>query len=206
MININKPNEDFAELDVRTANSTPAIIVKKEEIKEPEQKVALPKKKDPRFIDVPEEWKPYVKSAYERYPELPKGTVETVLMMESSMGTNKTNQSLDYGKYGYLGGITKTGGFNDTMTNVRKNPAIETKYKILEKTPEGKYKIPSIDTIDTPEAAINVVASELQKNVYKHPEGTDIGEVYFKSYVTAPQSDTPERRELFKSASKYYAE
>src|SRR5260221_13283911 len=45
-----------------------------------------------KAIPIPKEFQPYVKNVYKMYPDLPKGSVESTLMMESSMGTNKNNQ------------------------------------------------------------------------------------------------------------------
>lgn len=58
------------------------------------------------FRPVPQEWKKPIADVYKKYPKLPKGYMEALLMQESSMGTNPTNYNSQIGESAWLGGLT----------------------------------------------------------------------------------------------------
>jgi len=63
-----------------------------------------------------EEYKPFLKSTYNSYKDLKPGYLESLIMTESTMGQNKKNELKDYGKFGYLVGLTQTAA-NELIRN-----------------------------------------------------------------------------------------
>lgn len=118
---------------------------------------------------------------------VPKNLVNTVFQMESSGGTNRANEKADLGKYGWLTGHTTTGHAQNTINNLKKNPALDYKVK----------NIKGWEDISTPEAAFGHTSSALAMAIRDNP-GMSLEDVYFKKYVTAKDSDTPKRREQFR--------
>lgn len=155
----------------------------------------LPEPKPAGTIDVPDEYHPALADAESRYPDIPKGIVPAIMMMESSMNTDKRNQKYDLGNYGYLGGITKTGHFADIL-------------KAMKGAPDGNYKIkdvPGIDKLATPYAAVQAIASTVAMLKRNHPDLSP-EDLYFKLYNAAPKSDTPERRKQLTALLNYYSQ
>jgi hypothetical protein len=146
---------------------------------------------------VPKEWQPAIQSVQKMYPDLPLPLVKTTLMMESSMGTDTANQKTDFGKYGYLGGLTKTGHYNDTVQNYKKDPTLD--YKPF------KAGIPGMTNLNTPDAAIHATASVLQQLRLNNPGMSD-QDLYFKLFNASSTSDTPDRRQQFDAHMKNYAQ
>ena len=173
-------------------------------VSKPVESVEKEPVKNSKFIDPPKEWKSALKDAYTRYPDLPKGSVETVLMMESSMGTNDSNRKVDYGNYGWLGGHinSKDGAFVDSLNKFRKDPSLA--YKIFEKDKNNKFNITNIESLGDPYSAIQATASVLQSKIWNNPEADSLSDIYFKHYVSAPESDTIIRRKIFDDAIDYY--
>ncbi len=119
--------------------------------------------------------------------KVPKQLLNTVFQMESSGGTNRANEKLDLGKYGWLTGHTTTGSAANTIANLKKNPKLDYKVK----------NTPGWDDLSTPESAFGHTASALAMAIRDNP-GMSLEDVYFKKYVTAKQSDTPARRAQFR--------
>lgn len=72
---------------------------------EPKEVVYLANRE--KAIDPPEEIKKSIEKAYKRNPDIPKGFIEAVLMMESSMATNPANKNNKIGEFAWVGGITE---------------------------------------------------------------------------------------------------
>lgn len=164
---------------------------------------AKPKAEEVGLISVPPRWSYAMEDVYMRYPDVPKGFVETVLLMESSMGKDASLKKKDFGEYGYLGGHTHTGAFKDLLKKAEKDPKLEAKIKVLEKK-DGKYAITNIKNLGDEYSAIQATGSVIASLARNNP-GLDPVDLYFKRYVTAPQSDTPARRAKFKKAFEYYS-
>lgn len=157
-------------------------------------------------VPVPSDWKTALTDAYSRYSQVPKGMIESIMMMESNMGQNKANAKNDFGTYGYLAGHTKSGALVDTLNKAKADPNLAKNYKILQKTPTGQYQIYGIDNLATPYATIQATASVLAQQMANHPEHTDPSDIYFKYYNANPKVDTPARRNQFTSHFNYYSQ
>lgn len=166
----------------------------------------IPKQKaeDQGLISVPKKWNYAMQDVYNRYPDVPKGMVESVLMMESSMGSDTTNKNKDFGQFGYLGGHTNNGAFKSLLDMAKKDPKLEAKIKVLEKDKEGKYSITNIKNLGDEYSAIQATGSTLAALMRNNP-GTNLQDLYFKKYVTDKKSDSPARRALFTKALQFYA-
>jgi hypothetical protein len=136
--------------------------------------------------------------AYNLYPEVSKGTLETLAEMESSQGKNTTNKPHDFGEFGYLTGLTKTGHFKQLLDNVKKDPALKEKYRILQQN------VPGLEDLSTPEAAMAATASVWYSLKLNNPNLSD-EEIYFKLYNANPEVDRPDRREKFKETFQSFA-
>lgn len=159
--------------------------------------VPMIKASDVGALDVPKTFKTGIQQAYQLYPEVPKGLLETVLMQESSMGTNATNAKRNAGDYGYLAGITKTGRYADMV----KKPDT---YQVFQ-------KVPGSQDLSTTEGALGVSASilaQIIRNNYsgqapKDPEG--LLDLYDRYYKTLSGSKlTQDQRNRFKTWYTYY--
>lgn len=166
--------------------------------------IANAKAEDLGLASVPKKWDYAMKDVYSRYPDVPKGMVETVLMLESSMGRNSSNKAKDYGEYGWLAGHTNNGTFKHLLDSAQKDPKLEANIKIFEKK-NGKYAITNIKNLGDEYSAIQATGSVLA-NLSRNNPGLDPAELYFKKYVTAKASDTKTRRELFQKAYRFYSQ
>jgi hypothetical protein len=134
---------------------------------------------------VPAEWQPAITSAYIKNPSLPKGIIESVLMKESSMGTNASGYNKANGESAWLGGLTQ-GAKSDL---------------------QKKGQTPNFDT---QAGAINGVASYLANrqsgtlNNGKPYKITDPQKLYFDRY-TNPKNNTPKDRKIFNQYMSYYS-
>lgn len=162
-----------------------------------------PKAETIGLISVPEKWNYAMEDVYMRYPDVPKGMVETVLLMESSMGKDASLKKKDFGEFGWLGGHTKTGAFQDLLNKAQKDQKLEKKIKLFEKK-GNKYAIENIKNLGDEYSAIQATGSVLAKLKRENPN-MDVVDLYFDKYVTADVSDTPARREKFKKALAYYS-
>ena len=145
---------------------------------------------------VPADWQPHIKGSYDMYSGNTPGIVETTLGMESSMGTDTKNQKTDLGKFGWIGGHTTTGAWNNTMQQLKKNPDLDIK--------AIKSNIPGIKDLSTPQGAIYATASVLQQLKNENPNMSD-ADIYFKKYNTDPKVDTPVNRQKFNDLMSQYA-
>ncbi len=157
---------------------------------------------------VPTGWTQAIKDAYSYYPSVPKGMTEAILNQESSMGQDTTNKKTDYGGYGYLGGITKTGAFPNTLANEGKTTV---PYTILQKDPKGNYVIKNIKTLGDPYSAIQAVNSIVAQHINNHYGGKIDGsaeqafELYDKYYKSASGTKmTPAQKQKFIDTYNYY--
>lgn len=149
---------------------------------------------------VPDEFKPAFEKAYELYSkDVPRGLLETVAMMESSMGADKTNETADLGKYGWLTGLTKTGHAAEILKNK------DIPYAIYGKDKEGNPHYKGLDTVETPEDALGLTASSLAVLKRNNPQMSD-EDLYFKLYNANEKVDTPKRREVFRENYKQYSQ
>lgn len=126
----------------------------------------------------------YAKSisrAYEKYPRIPKGLIEAVLMQESSMGTNSRNSNPNIGMSAWLVGFTDIA--------------------------KKELGIKNIDTINQ---AIDAMAAYLDKKIdfvpadgSKKKEILDPVELYFKRYNTTVKDEEVQNK--FRDIVNYYA-
>jgi hypothetical protein len=149
-----------------------------------------------KSLPVPKDWQPSIKSVQKMYPDLPPALLKSTLMMESSMGADTANSKTDFGKYGYLGGLTKTGHYNDTVNNYKKDPSLN--YAPF------KAGIKGMNDLSTPDAAIHGTASVLQQLRLNNP-GVSDADLYFKYFNASSTSDTPERRQQFDTHMQNYS-
>jgi hypothetical protein len=161
------------------------------------QKPPMISAKDVGAIDVPQHFKTGIQKAYSLYPEVPKGLLETVLMQESSMGTNTANAKRSAGNYGYLAGITKTGRYADMLK-------MPDNFQVFQAVPGSK-------DLTTADGALGVSASilaQIIRNNYngqapKNPDG--LLDMYDKYYKTlAGHSLTDAQKTRFKTWYTYY--
>lgn len=145
---------------------------------------------------VPVEFQPALQDASKRYPDVPTGLVAATLMAESSMGANTNNQKSDLGKYGYLGGHTKTGAFSDMMAKIKATPDLAAKVAYA--------NVPGIKTLSTPYAAIQATAGVLA-TLHRNNPNLSPADLYFKLYNADPKVDTPARRAQFNEFLSYYS-
>lgn len=133
---------------------------------------------------VPSAWQPAINSAYQQYPTLPKGIVESVLMKESSMGTNSASYNKINGESAWLGGLTQ-GAANELQ------------------------KRGTSTNFNTQEGAINGVASYLayrQNGILNNGKTykiTDPSNLYFNRYKGSPSSSN--ERKVFAQYLNYYS-
>lgn len=72
------------------------------------KELVLPKAIDnKKIIEPTPEIKSSVEKAYKKYPDLPKGFLETVLAMESSMAKDPSNKNKKIGEFAWVGGLTE---------------------------------------------------------------------------------------------------
>lgn len=151
---------------------------------------APPQPKPKQKINVPDNLRGAFGNAYRLYPELRRGSLETIAMMESSLGADTRNQNADFGQYGYLTGLTKTGHWKQVLDNAKKDPTMKSKYRVLNQNVQG------IDDLSTPESALAATASVLA-SLKKNNPGLSDEEIYFKFYNANPEVDRPDRRKKF---------
>ena len=156
-------------------------------------------------LDVPEDWRQGLKTAYERYPEVPRGFIEAIANQESTMGKNPANKDKNWGEYGYIGGILgpgRGGRYEDMLKNSEKG--IE--YAIF----QGAEAIDK--DLKTPSDALNVITSIVAQHIRERYDGRsdlnaeemfDLYNRYYKSLKG--HSLKPEQKKRFIDAIEYYA-
>lgn len=75
-------------------------------------------KDDVEMREVPLRYRPALEKAYSKYDKLNRGSIEAIMMHESSMGVDDTNKLYDEGAYGWLGGVTKESAQDARMRGV----------------------------------------------------------------------------------------
>lgn len=133
---------------------------------------------------VPSAWQAPIQAAYQKYPSLPKGIIESVLMKESSMGTANTSFNPKNGQSAWLAGLTPGATADLSKQGITPN-------------------------LDTQEGAINATAAYLaSRQSGTQPDGTpfkitDPSKLYFSRYAD-PGSNTPASRKTFNKYLAYY--
>lgn len=136
-------------------------------------------KKDVAMREVPTQYRPAIEKAYKKYSKLNRGTIESIMMHESSMGVDDTNKLYDEGAYGWLGGVTKDSAKDARMRGVH-------------------------DKFDTPEDAImGIAAIYNDKLSVADDSGKEIGRHHDDSgYITQYWSN-PNKLDPAKAAEKF---
>lgn len=146
----------------------------------------------------PEKFVRAIEKAYQEFPNLPKGFLETVLMMESSMGTlGKDNNNP--GKEGWLVALTKP-----TVNNIKLASVSDQRYKDL----SSKMKF------NTPEEAIRSAAAyaDFRSNIYDNSGKvvdriTDPVRLYLERYHAAPSTGKmKEKEDRFRKMFDFYSQ
>lgn len=135
---------------------------------------------------VPTAWQPAIAAAYQAHPSIPKGMLESVLMKESSMGTNPDGFNPKNGQSAWIGGITN-----------------------IAKTALAQKGI-TADT-DSQAGAIQTVGNYLaqrQKGTYNNGKSYDYSSDptgwYFNQYKTNATPTSPQDKQNFQSYMNYY--
>lgn len=144
----------------------------------------------------PKELDPMFDRAYEIYPEIPRGLLETILMQESSMGTDDRNRTANAGKYGWLGGITKTGRWSDMI----KEPQ---KYARMKYFKDWQNQGTISSTIGT---VASIVTQAILNNDLDPKSPEDMLDLYDKYYKTRKGAKLDaEAQQRFKDMFTFYA-
>lgn len=139
-----------------------------------------------------------IEKAYQEFPNLPKGFIESVLMKESSMGTLGQDHN-NPGKYGYLVAITKP-----TVQSIKLAAVSDPRYKEL----ASKMKF------DTPEDAIRAAAAyaDFRSKIFDKSGAvveqiTDPVQLYMERYHAAPSTGKmKEKAEQFQKMFDFYSQ
>jgi len=119
---------DLTKIKTKLHKEVTAQMPKETSEKKPSDKFFYETKRSDRYGDiydlgdgveartVPDEYRSAIEEAHKEFPDISKGTLEAILMMESSMGADQRNREYGQGNYGWLGGYTR-----DTYADRLKN-------------------------------------------------------------------------------------
>lgn len=140
---------------------------------------------------LPERWKPLVQTAYQKYPQVPKGLLESILQQESSMGTNDASYDPSIGESAWLGGLTKSAK-DELMRRTGKEPDFQTQNGAIDSM--AQYLSLIKDRHNDKGEVVNTVNDpvELYNQFYKTDAGhklTDKQLAHFKDMINHYSKD-----------------
>jgi hypothetical protein len=160
-----------------------------------------PQEPTPRFLSdvvelptgkartLPKNWKPYVQTAYEKNPNLPKGILEAILQQESSMGSNDGSYNPEIGESAWLGGFTQAAK-DELKRRTNQDPDLHTQNGVVQAM--AQYLSLVKDRHNDKGEVVNSIEDpvELYNDYYKTTSGHKL---------------TPEQLKHFKSMIDHYS-
>lgn len=162
---------DGLQVPSNNAQTTPAIAPMRP-VAAPEQKTLSPEVIAPSAHLAP------VIDQVSNATSTPPAVLKAILLMESSMAYDNSNQNPKIGKYAWLAGLTNTAKADLKKAGIQAD-------------------------FNTREGAVKAAADFWNLLQKRYPNETP-EEIYFKHYYAGP-NDTPQRRALFKKALDEYA-
>lgn len=138
---------------------------------------------------VPAAWQPALATAYQTHPNIPPGTLEAILMQESSMGTNPNGYNKNNGESSWLAGLTPAAAQDLTQKNIAHN--FNTQSGAIQGM--ANYLATRQSGVDDKGKPFNI---------------TDPSQLYFQRYKTASPNalpTSPQAQKNFKAYVSYYA-
>jgi hypothetical protein len=134
---------------------------------------------------LPKNWAPYVKTAYEKNPNLPKGLIQAILQQESSMGSNDASYNPQIGESAWLGGFTQAAK-DELKRRTNQDPDLHTQDGVIQSI--AQYLSLVKDRHNDKGEVVNTIEdpTELYNNFYKTASGhklTDAQLKHFKAMV-----------------------
>lgn len=136
---------------------------------------------------VPTNWQPAIAAAYQKYPSLPRGMLESILMKESSMGTDPSGYNQKNGESAWLAGLTS--GAASDLAKRGMNPNFNSQQGAI---------AGMADYIAKRQSGVDNSGKPFMIN--------DPVQLYFQRYKTAVNPTTTQEMKNFKNYMNYYGQ